>query len=347
VIAALKANVASQQLEIDGIRRKYEAVLDFREDGDGIEEGGRLEVLEAAMKEKKGVVRLLDNLLVQRMTCLQTMEKVEGDLRRLKAKRGTEREVKAMVELRKKCKEDIAMVELKLDEVRREDDGCTEMLREVYESVERLTGELFKDLSFKGLMGWGKIKEVGERGTGAKAVERPVLMGSRQIEREFKAKEERGTVDKREYGDIDETSERERMMITSASSVSVGRGAMSGGWIDGEAPERPTTTPVEVLEGGWERKIKMQAGGKIRSKKSMIMRGTGGVEDKDVVEMMERNSLEAKIAGFDKVDGKSNYLPLIGGGTLPNQVSVQRPMTGVEGSQSRQGIKDDILHGQR
>ncbi|GMI24236.1 hypothetical protein TrCOL_g8515 [Triparma columacea] len=333
VIAALKQRVSALQDHVTKAEKKYEALLEYQLEGNDDGDHGKLEVLERTMKEKQWVMKLLNNLLVQKMTYTQSLDKINSDLKRAQARRGMVREVKALTELKKKCKDELEKVEIKIAEVKKDDNGYTEMLRELYERIEMKESQ-------KGL---GGGDEGGEEGGVGDPVHTPALFKrSTEIVNEFKEKEKGGDV-KIDWKEIDGNIEQQRLLIASASGASVGNGAMMGMWVDGDGPERPSTTPMQVLEGGWEKKFTKSSGKKIIKKKKMVLKGVGGVEDAEVMERIEANSLEAKMVKFEGMDKKANYLPLL----ARNQVSVQRPMTGIEGSQSRQGIASDLLQGQR
>eukprot|EP00520_Triparma_pacifica_P001723 CAMPEP_0118637230 /NCGR_PEP_ID=MMETSP0785-20121206/3043_1 /TAXON_ID=91992 /ORGANISM="Bolidomonas pacifica, Strain CCMP 1866" /LENGTH=310 /DNA_ID=CAMNT_0006528405 /DNA_START=42 /DNA_END=971 /DNA_ORIENTATION=- len=193
VISALRRRVGVLQDEVAKSEAKYEALMQYQEEGNDDGEHGALEVLERAMKEKEWVVKLLNNLLVQKMTYSQSMEKIDGDLKGLKARRGMNKEVKAMMELKKKCKESIAAVDLKIAEVYKQESSCTGLLEDLYDRVEKVTRGLFENISYKGLMGWGKMKE-SKAEVGGEVVRTGLMRSGKLLEVDFKDRERRGEV---------------------------------------------------------------------------------------------------------------------------------------------------------
>lgn len=82
------------------------------------------------------------------------------------------------------------------------------------------------------------------------------------------------------------------------------------------------------------------SGGKVEKKRDAALKGWGGLQDVEVVERMEENSLEAQMSKFaPSPDAKSNFFPVLR--------KLGRPMAGVDGSQSRIGIASDLIQGTR
>ena len=113
---------------------------------------------------------------------------------------------------------------------------------------------------------------------------------------------------------------------------------------------RPGTTPANIMRG-YKGKFENTPGKKIASRTDAATRGMlGGLQDRGVEEALERSAVEAKRAEWSREDnGKSNFLPLVGGATGNIVRGVVR---GVEGgtylmSMSSEGTVNDQLRGLR
>ncbi|GMH52341.1 hypothetical protein TL16_g01213 [Triparma laevis f. inornata] len=347
VIAALKRRVVGLNDELAASRRRNELIEQFKEEGDdeGGGEGGKLEVLERMMEETKPLVALQDDLIAQKMAVEERVVKLDGEMKVLKAKNGTERQVKELVGVRKKAAKEKAEVESKLESVRKEHDGNMEILKDLYERVESATTRLFDNTSYKNFLGWAKSSQAkhevgGGVGAGPKLKTSVVVLG------EFGE----GVRKKPDSWDKTVVKELDREMMKIGASVRVlgesGGPPVVGKIYNGEG--RPGTSPVPgrtVKEDfdNYNKKFSNTSGSRVGVRKDASLQGWGGMEDIDVRGRMDRNSLEAKMATYVKSpDEKSNFFPVLG----KNQ-GVKRPMTGVDGSQSRLGIARDILAGQR
>ena len=412
VISALKKRVGTLQDELVKARRRNDIISELKDEMRNDGPAGGLEVLESMIDEARPIMKLLDNLLVQKMTAEQSLTKIKSDLKYLKTRRGTDKEVRELTELKKKAVKDINGVELRIKAVRAEHDSNMDILKELYERLERVTAELFKDLSFKGLLGWGKMKE-GEKMMGKDAssigyfgISRGghgpstgggLLKGSASLLTEFSSKVSSSSTSLQSLSAnndfLDMSLEKERKKINTAarkrtlsgnynynSDDSLGNisnssnnnnnseelsaaATTTGQW--GNAPgshhgnrfgsraDRPLTSPVSNMMSSYDRKFSKTSGSMVNVKKLQALKGWGSINDVEVVEVMERNVLRSKLAKFSSEDDdysgvtrSANPLPSIGGGGGSSK-AIDRPMTGIKGSQSRQGIAGDILNGVR
>ena len=100
VIASLKIRVQILQEELAASRRRNELIERFADEGDGDgNEGGKLEVLEGMIAETKPLALLLDQLSEKQTSMDASIAKMDAELKSLKAKNGTESQVKALCSL--------------------------------------------------------------------------------------------------------------------------------------------------------------------------------------------------------------------------------------------------------
>ena len=213
---------------------------------------GSLEVLEHLMRKTSPIMKLHNSLVMKKLSIGNNLQTINGELKLLRCKNGTEKQVKSLMHLKKKTTKELESLAYRLSGVKKEYDGNMTFLKDLYERVERTTTQLFEDTTYRGLVHWAKLHE---RGADLKVNENTTTFPDSKLA----ANSEGITLSERTEGELRARDEEYHQLHDTFRAANVGimgqvvGGRKQRGGNHGLLQQRPGTTPGNFV-GGMEGK---------------------------------------------------------------------------------------------